>query len=156
MGRTNGMAPNDQGFDESLLMHSGMYLPEEHPDVVNAKIEFDPIDKFLWARLRYSASFNNASNDDTFEPGGYLTDYWTDESVKVIEAYRNRPFFLYLAHWGTHTPLQATRTDYEAVGDLGSHILQVYAAMMRAIDRSVGRILQALEIQARQKTPLSF
>lgn len=70
MGRTNGMAPNDQGFDESLLMHSGMYLPEDHPDVVNARIEFDPIDKFLWARLRYSASFNNASNDDTFEPGG--------------------------------------------------------------------------------------
>ena len=28
MGRTNGMAPNDQGFDESLLMHSGMYLPK--------------------------------------------------------------------------------------------------------------------------------
>ena len=145
MGRTNGMAPNDQGFDESLLMHSGMYLPEDHPDVVNAKIEFDPIDKFLWARLRYSASFNNASNDDTFEPGGYLTDYWTNESVKVIEANRNRPFFLYLAHWGTHTPLQATRKDYDAVGDLGSHILQVYAAMMRAIDRSVGRVLQALE-----------
>ena len=145
MGRTNGMAPNDQGFDESLLMHSGMYLPEDHPDVVNARIEFDPIDKFLWARLRYSASFNNASNDDTFEPGGYLTDYWTDESVKVIEANRNRPFFLYLAHWGTHTPLQATRKDYDAVGDLGSHTLQVYAAMMRAIDRSVGRVLKALE-----------
>ena len=76
---------NDQGFEESLLMHSGMYLPEDHQDVVNAKIEFDPIDKFLWARMRYSASFNDASNNDTFEPGGYLTDYWTNESVKVLK-----------------------------------------------------------------------
>ncbi|GIR71678.1 MAG: hypothetical protein CM15mP74_29290 [Halieaceae bacterium] len=80
-----------------------------------------------------------------FEPGGYLTDYWTDESIKVIKANRNRPFFLYLAHWGIHTPLQATRADYEAVGDIQPHRLRVYAAMTRALDRSVGRVMAALE-----------
>jgi len=37
LGRTGGMAPHDQGFDESLLMHSGLYLPEDDPDVVNSK-----------------------------------------------------------------------------------------------------------------------
>jgi uncharacterized sulfatase len=37
LGRTNGMAPEDQGFDESLLMASGLYLPEDHPDAVNAR-----------------------------------------------------------------------------------------------------------------------
>lgn len=145
MGRSNGMAPNDQGFDESLLMHSGLYMPEDHPGVVNAKLDFDPIDQFLWARMRYSASFNDASNDDPFEPRGYLTDYWTDESIKVIEANKNRPFFLYLAHWGMHTPLQATKEDYEAVGDIQPHRLRVYAGMMRAIDRSIGRIEKALK-----------
>lgn len=145
MGREHGMAPNDQGFDESLLMHSGLYLPEDDPNVVNAKLDFDPIDQFLWANLRYSASFNDASDNDAFEPGGYLTDYWTDESIRVIEANRNRPFFLYLAHWGLHTPLQATREDYEAVGDIKPLRLRVYAAMMRAVDRSIGRIEQALE-----------
>lgn len=145
MGRENGMAPNDQGFDESLLMHSGLYLPEDDPNVVNAKLDFDPIDKFLWARLRYSASYNDASYDDPFKPGGYLTDYWTDESIKVIKANKDRPFFLYLAHWGTHTPLQATKADYEAVGDIKPHRARVYAAMMLAIDRSVGRIQKALE-----------
>ncbi|WND03004.1 sulfatase-like hydrolase/transferase [Temperatibacter marinus] len=145
MGRYNGMAPNDQGFDDSLYMHSGLYLPEDHPDVVNAKLEQDPIDKILWARLRYSATFNNATDEDLFQPKGYLTDFWTNESVKVIKANKNRPFFLYLAHWGTHTPLQATRADYEAVGDIKPHNRRVYAAMMRAIDRSVGKIQQALE-----------
>jgi arylsulfatase A-like enzyme len=146
LGRNKGFAPMDQGFDESLLMASGLYLPEDDPDVVNAKLDFDPIDKFLWARLNYAASFNNGG-DERFRPGGYLTDWWTDESIKVIAANKNRPFFLYLAHWGTHTPLQATREDFEAVGDIKPHRLRVYAAMIRALDRSVGRIMATLEQQ---------
>ena len=144
LGRENGSAPIDQGFDESLLMASGLYLPEDDPKVVNAKLDFDPVDKFLWASMTYAASFNNAG-DDRFEPAGYLTDYWTDEAIEVIKANKNRPFFLYLAHWGTHTPLQATREDYEAVGDIKPHRLRVYAAMIRALDRSVGRIMASLE-----------
>ena len=149
LGRLHGMAPNDQGFDDSLLMQSGLYLPEDSPEVINAKLDFDPIDQFLWARMRFSASFN-AERDEIgtgagFRPGGYLTDYYTDESLRVIGANKHRPFFLYLAHWGVHTPLQATREDYAAVGDIQPHRLRVYAAMIRALDRSVGRILDKLE-----------
>ena len=146
LGRENGMLPNQQGFDDSLLMTSGLYLEEDDANVVNAKLDFDPIDKFLWATLTYAASFNSG-DQKRFKPRGYLIDYWTDESIKVIEANKNRPFFLYLAHWGVHTPLQATREDYEAVGDITPHRLRVYAAMIRALDRSVGRILDTLEEQ---------
>ena len=144
LGRTHGMAAHEQGFDESLLMASGLYLPEDHPDVVNAKLDFDPIDQFLWSALTFANSYNSGDTD-RFKPGGYLTDYWTEESIKVIKANRHRPFFLYLAHWGIHTPLQATRADYEAVGDIQPHRLRVYAAMTRALDRSVGRVMTALE-----------
>jgi uncharacterized sulfatase len=142
LGRSEQSRPNAQGFDESLLMASGLFLPEDDPNVVNAKLDSDPIDIFLWARMQFAASYNFG---DWFEPGGYLTDYWTDEAVKVIRANKNRPFFLYLAHWGVHTPLQATREDYEAVGDIAPHRLRVYAAMVRALDRSVGEIVAALE-----------
>lgn len=135
---------NAQGFDESLLMASALHLPEADPDTVNAKLPFDPIDKFLWARMQYANSYNGG---DWFEPKGYLADYWTDEAIKVIEANRNRPFFLYLAHWNVHTPLQATKADYEAVGDIKPHRLRVYAAMVRALDRSVGRIMASLKQQ---------
>ncbi len=148
LGRNGPFRAVRQGFDESLLMANGLYLPEDHPDAVNAKLEFDPIDRFLWARMQFAADFDNASEplgEEYFEPARYLTDYWTDESLKVIEANRNRPFFLYLAHWGIHTPLQATREDYEAVGDIRPHRLRVYAAMVRALDRSVGRIMDKLE-----------
>jgi arylsulfatase A-like enzyme len=144
LGRQNGMAPHEQGFDQSLLMASALYLPEDDPNVVNAKLEFDPIDQFLWARLGFANSFNSG-DQDRFEPRGYLTDYWTDESINIINANKNRPFFLYLGHWGVHTPLQATREDYEAVGDIKPHRARVYAAMIRSLDRSVGRINTALE-----------
>jgi len=144
LGRDFGMAPHEQGFDESLLMASGLYLPEDHPNVVNARLPFDPIDQFLWASMTYANSFNSG-DADRFEPGGYLTDYWTDEAIRVIDANQNRPFFLYLAHWGVHSPLQATRDDYEAVGDIEPHRLRVYAAMVRALDRSVGRMIAALD-----------
>ena len=144
LGRENGMAPYQQGFDDSLLMASGLYLPEDHANVVNAKLPFDPIDQFLWSAMTYANSFN-AGDEDRFRPKGYLTDYWTDEAIKVIQANKNRPFFLYLAHWGPHTPLQATREDYDAVGDIKPHRKRVYAAMIRAIDRSVARVLDTLD-----------
>ncbi len=151
LGRATPFRPVAQGFDESLLMASGLFLPEG--EGVDAKLDFDPIDKFLWARMQFAAQFETADappappQADWFEPDGYLTDYWTDESLKVIEANKNRPFFLYLAHWGVHTPLQATKADYDAVGDIEPHRLRVYAAMVRALDRSVGRIMDKLEAE---------
>lgn len=139
-----------QGFDESLLLANGLHLPEDDPNVVNAKLPFDPLDKFFWARMQFAADYDRAGVapvDEPFAPGGYLADYWTDESLKVIQANRNRPFFLYLAHWGVHSPLQATKEDYDAVGDIQPHHLRVYAAMVRSIDRSVGRILDKLDAE---------
>ncbi|MEQ9519683.1 MAG: sulfatase-like hydrolase/transferase [Parvibaculum sp.] len=142
LGGVNGMSAHEQGFDDSLLMASGLYLPVDHPDVVNSKQDFDPIDRFLWSSMQFASSFNGS---DRFEPGGYITDYYTDEAVKVIEQNRNRPFFLYLAHWGIHTPLQALKSDYDALSHVENHRLRVYTAMTRAVDRSVGRVLQALK-----------
>lgn len=142
VGRSNGMGANDQGFDESLLMASGLYLPDGDPRGVSAKQDFDPIDRFLWAGMQFAASFNGAGE---FEPPGYLTDYYTDEAVKVIDANKDRPFFLYLAHWAPHTPLQATREDYDALSHIELHRERVYAAMIRSLDRGVGQVLEALE-----------
>jgi uncharacterized sulfatase len=141
LGGSGDMRPERQGFDESLYMSSGLYLPEDSPDAVNAKLEFSDIDAMVWASMRYAAAFNGS---EMFEPDGYLTDYYTDEAIKVIEANRHRPFFLYLAHWGIHNPLQATREDYDALAHIDDHALRVYTAMIRALDRGVGRVLDAL------------
>jgi uncharacterized sulfatase len=95
--------------------------------------------------------------DDWFAPKGYVTDYFTDEAMEVIEANANRPFFLYLAHWGVHSPLQATRADYDALPHLSPHRMRVHGAMIRALDRSVGRIVEKLrEAQLAEDTIVIF
>ncbi|MDG1813243.1 MAG: sulfatase-like hydrolase/transferase [Porticoccaceae bacterium] len=146
LGSVDDMVVTNQGFDDSLELKGALYLPEDHPDVVNAKVQGDRIDRMVWATGRYAASFNAVGgSDEQFKPKGYLTDYYTDEAVKVIENNRNRPFFLYLAHWGIHNPLQAAREDYDALSHITDHRLRVYSAMIRAVDRSVARVTQALE-----------
>ena len=141
LGSTPEMRPNNQGFDESIFMESGLYLPPNDPRVVNSKQDFDPIDKFLWPNMRFGVSYNGGK---WFEPNKYLTDYFTDEAVAAIKLNRNRPFFLFLAHWGVHTPLQASKDDYDALPNIPDHRRRVYAAMVRSVDRSVARVLKTL------------
>lgn len=145
LGSVGEMVPIKQGFNDSLELAGGLYLPEAHPDAVNAKVSGDPIDNMVWAMGRYAARFNSDGDvSKDFQPSGYVTDYYTDEAIKVIEHNRHRPFFLYLAHWGIHNPLQASREDYDALSHIKDHRLRVYSAMIRAVDRSVARITQSL------------
>ena len=142
LGRVDGSHPNDQGFDDSLFMEGGLYLPENDKRVVNAKTDH-PVDSMVWAKGQFSASFNK---NPSFSPSGYLTDYYTDEAIQVIEKNKHRPFFLYLAHWAVHNPLQALKSDVAAISHhTTGHNLQVYSGMITALDRSVGRIVDALE-----------
>lgn len=138
----NSSGPQKQGFDDSLYMKGIAYLPPDHPNVVNAKREDDTIERMVWAVATYENQFNNG---ESFQPDGYLTDYYTNEAVKVIENNQHRPFFLYLAHWGIHNPLQATRDDYDKFSHIQDHSLRVYASMIHAMDRSVGKITEKLE-----------
>jgi len=82
------------------------------------------------------------------EPGEYLTDRLTDEAIKFVEENRDRPFFLYLSHYGVHTPLQAKPdmvARYERIPEKQRQGHPVYAAMVESIDQSVGRVLESLE-----------
>jgi len=144
LGEDPQFQPNAHGFDESLHMlgGGGMFLPENDPDVVNAKIASDPIDKFIWAAHPWGLGFNGGPS---FAPAKYVTDYLTDEAIRGIEANRHRPFFMYLAYNAPHTPLQATKDDYDALPMIEDHTLRVYAAMIRSLDRNVGRVLDALK-----------
>ncbi len=85
-------------------------------------------------------------------PGGksseYLTDRLTDEAIGFITENRDTPFFLYLAHYAVHTPLQAKPEviaryrDQPAVGGQRS---PKYAAMCESVDERVGRLLDTLD-----------
>ncbi|MFA5122077.1 sulfatase-like hydrolase/transferase [Zavarzinia sp.] len=144
LGETPQFRPEAHGFDETLGFYSGasLFMDPDDPDAVNAHQDFDPIDLFLWAALPYGVRYNGS---DMFRPQGHMTDYLTDQALAAIQANRNRPFFMYLAYNAPHTPLQATREDYEAVAGIEDHTARTYAALIRSLDRNVGRVLDALK-----------
>ncbi|MEE2664337.1 MAG: sulfatase-like hydrolase/transferase [Myxococcota bacterium] len=143
LGEEPGQRPTDQGFDEFLGFYSGgsLYGAEDDPEIVSARQAFDPIDVFLWSVLPFAVRKDTGPR---FAPDDYMTDYLSNEAVKAINANRNRPFFLYLAYNAPHTPLQAALRDYEALDHIDHHPTRVYAAMLRGLDRGVGRVLVAL------------
>jgi len=143
LGGTKSSKPDARGFAEALSFYPGasMFLPEKDPQVVNAKQDFDPIDKFLWANLAFGIRYNDGAQ---FRPASYMTDYLGEEAARAIVANKHRPFFMYLAYNAPHTPLQALKSDYDALGFIDDHRLRVYAAMIRALDRSVGKVLETL------------
>ena len=144
LGASAGMTPTDQGFDEFLgfLPGAALFMDEDDDDVVNSKQSFDPIDKFLWANLQFAVRYNDG---DRFKPDSHMTDYFSRQAVSVIEANRNRPFFLYLAYNAPHTPLQAEKADYDALDHIADHTERTYAAMIRGLDRGIGQVLTRLK-----------
>ncbi len=82
------------------------------------------------------------------EPGEYLTDRLTDEAIAFLTAHRAEPFFLYFCHYAVHTPIQAKDSlvaKYRDKPTSGGQRSPAYAAMVESVDRSVGRLLDALD-----------
>ncbi|PAL24563.1 sulfatase-like hydrolase/transferase [Sphingopyxis sp. GW247-27LB] len=144
LGEAPRLQPQRQGFDESLAVLAGgaKYLPDDDPDAVNAKLPWDPIDRFIWANLRHAVTFNGS---ERFHPKGHMTDYFADEAIGAIRANRNRPFFLYLAFNAPHTPLQATKEDYAKLPQIKDKKTRVYGAMIAQLDRRIGDVMAELK-----------
>jgi arylsulfatase A len=79
--------------------------------------------------------------------GEYLTDREADEAVRFIRENRDRPFFLYMAHYAVHTPIQGKQelvAKYEAKQPTHQKN-PTYAAMVQSVDDAVGRIVATLD-----------
>lgn len=95
----------------------------------------------------YFAPWNNADLNPAPE-GTYLSDHLTEEALSFVSEHAEEPFFLYLSHYGVHTPLQAPDADRELFEDVppdGGQANPTYAGMVRAVDRSLGRIIEHLD-----------
>ena len=79
--------------------------------------------------------------------GEYLTDREGDEAVKFITARKDKPFFLHLAHYAVHTPIQAKKdliAKYKARKPTNQKN-PTYAAMVESVDDATGRIMKCLD-----------
>jgi arylsulfatase A-like enzyme len=83
-----------------------------------------------------------------YPKGTYLADFLTDKAVDFITRHKTEPFFLYLPHFGVHAPHESRDDDRDHFKDkpaVGGHHSAVYAGMIYAVDRSVGRVMKTLD-----------
>jgi len=93
-------------------------------------------------------------------PGSYLADYLTDRAVEFIRDHKDAPFFLYLPHFGVHSPWDAKPDlihHFKSKPRVDGHTSPIYAAMIASVDQSVGRIRKTLhELQLADNTLVIF
>ena len=94
---------------------------------------------------------NQSFPDQGYGEEDYLSEVLTDKAEAFIKAHKGDPFFLYLAHFGVHIPLEARDRlvkKYEAKAKAYPDACHpTYAAMIEHIDESLGRVLDTLDAQ---------
>ena len=96
----------------------------------------------------YFAPYRNKKLKDG-EKGEFLMDRLGREAVNYLQnASKKKPFFLYYAPYEVHTPLQAEPhliAKYKNKKGTKAHNNPVYAAMIEAMDRNVGKVLAEIK-----------
>ena len=157
---------HDAGYLTALVgkWHLGdaEHYPETHGFDVNiGGTQSGAPQTFFWPYRgsgRFGPEFRYVPHLEFGKPGEYLTDRLTDEALRVIDRAGDQPFFLYLAHYAPHTPIEAKPDDvkqFEKKVRLGlNHQNAVYAAMVKSLDESIGRVLAHLAKRGLDKNTL--
>ncbi len=80
--------------------------------------------------------------------GQYLTDREADEAVRFIREHKDQPFFLHLAHYAVHAPIQPKKellAKYEKKPKSTKQRCPAYATLVESVDQAMGRILELLD-----------
>jgi arylsulfatase A-like enzyme len=78
----------------------------------------------------------------------FLTEALTREALKELEAAvaGEQPFFLYMAHYAVHTPIEEDKRFLQKYLDAGLDPIEAkYATMVEGMDKSLGDIMDFLE-----------
>ncbi|MDD4198939.1 MAG: sulfatase [Paludibacter sp.] len=135
---TPGENPYHLGYDVNIAGHAGggiaSYLGEEN----------------------FGNKTNGTQSPPQAVPG--LEKYWgkdifatealTLEAIQALEkaSLYNQPFFLYMAHYAIHIPINKDKRFYQKYIDKGLHPKEAaYAALIEGMDKSLGDIMDWLE-----------
>lgn len=98
--------------------------------------------------------------EEYYETGTFLTEALTQEALKTLDApiKNKQPFYLNLAHYAVHDPLQADPRFYQKYIDKGLDPQEAkYASLLEGMDKSLGDVMDYLkENQVDQNTIIIF
>jgi arylsulfatase A-like enzyme len=151
LGMQPGHHPLDRGFDEFHGMASGTrYVDASWPGVhvFENLIRFDRGEPKGDGESDDPARLARRGLIDGREPARleeYLTDQLASKAVDFIDRHRAEPFFLYLAFYAPHAPLEVTDEYYQRFPHIADERKRIHAAMISALDDGVGRVLDAID-----------
>lgn len=130
---TPGANPLNMGYAVNIAGHAAghpaSYLPEKKYGAANASHGVPGLEEFYGTDV-------------------FLTEALTRKALAAIDSNRasKKPFFLYMAHYAVHVPLEADKRFYQHYIDQGlSETEARYASLLEGMDKSLGDIMDYLE-----------
>jgi len=124
-------------------------------------------DYFYGLRSGSRSYFYNAKKDDKAgnakaieENGtlvkfdGYLTDVFGQKAIDFVNSQDDKPFFLYHSFTAPHGPMHATEKDKVLFASVESPKRRSYAAMIWAMDRAIGKLVDSLKASGKFENTL--
>lgn len=146
LGLAEGSRPEDHGFDEWFGFLAGCIDYYSHIFYWGmGDGGFDQIHD-LWE-----------NGDEIYQNGKYFTDLITEYAVNYIRraASSGKPFFLYVPYNAPHYPMHAPQKYLDRFPDLPWE-RKIMAAMLSAVDDSVGAIMDEIKRQGIEENTLTY
>ncbi|XP_020801872.1 arylsulfatase B isoform X3 [Drosophila serrata] len=154
----------ENGFRTSLIgkWHLGMsqrnFTPTErgfdhHLGYLGAYVDYYDQNYKQMSKGYHGHDFRENLKSTHDQVGHYVTDVLTDAAVQEIDDHGSKnstqPLFLLLSHLAPHAanednPMQAPEDELAQFGYILNETHRYYAAMVSRLDRSVGRVIEAL------------
>lgn len=142
--------PLSRGFDEffGFLQEGHFYYPPPYRGGLTRLRKNEP---------PYDEENPLMRGREVVEEKEYLTDALAREAVGFIERQkREQPFFLYLPFNAVHSPMQAPVQMMGEFEHLRGEQRRLFAAMTRAMDNAVGRVVEKLRERGMEQETLIF
>lgn len=146
MGLEPQFHPNARGFDDfyGFLGGGHLYFPEKYRPMFERQRKAPGVEV-----NEYVVPLQH--NGTGITEMEYLTDAFSREAVRFVTdaAAAKKPFFLYLSYNAPHTPLEAKEEDLAKFAGIQDEKRRTYAAMVYAVDRGVGELVENLKSTGR-------
>ncbi|MFA6174188.1 MAG: sulfatase-like hydrolase/transferase [Kiritimatiellales bacterium] len=130
--------PRQWGFDE-FFMKNGMFQTAPNKYLVTHSLDGKVFSDAKWMEVE-----------------GYRTEIHTEAALQFIDRNHKAPFFLYLAYFAPHTPLEAPQKYLDRFPGASPEARRYALAMMSAIDDGVGLIQEKLKALGLDQNTLIF
>jgi arylsulfatase A-like enzyme len=136
LGYDAGYRPMERGFDEfyGTVANTSFYNP---PQFVDSRV--------------------GPEAKRVEDPNFYTTRAYAKRVTEILEANKERPFFLYMAWNAVHAPSQAPQETIDKYNGAPTEVRQYQAAITDELDAGVGKILAKLrELKLENNTLIFF